>query len=145
MLHRARAPRAEGARVQLARRHDADARREAAPRVPARAPWQRGAARGARSPHGRGGGTAPRLAATRRALGALIVSALHDMRAPMLARLLITLLVPAERAELVIGDLEQDFAEAVERRGYVAARRDYWRAALRSALDGGRWHRVSPL
>ncbi|HEU4631595.1 MAG TPA: ABC transporter permease [Gemmatimonadaceae bacterium] len=68
----------------------------------------------------------------------------HGARAPAAARLLVTLLVPPERAELVLGDLEEDFVDAVARRGRAAARRAYWRAALRSALDGGRWHRAAP-
>ena len=63
-------------------------------------------------------------------------------RPPALARTLVRLLLPRERAELVLGDLEEDFAEAAERRGRAAALRAYWRAALRSAVDGGRWHRV---
>ena len=69
----------------------------------------------------------------------------HDARPPAAARHLVTLLLPADRAELVLGDLEEDFVEAAEHRGITTARREYWRAALRSSLDGGRWHRASPL
>ena len=65
-----------------------------------------------------------------------------NARPPAAARVLIRLLLPAQRAELVLGDLEEDFADAIARRGLTAARHEYWRAALRSSLDGGRWHRT---
>jgi putative ABC transport system permease protein len=60
---------------------------------------------------------------------------------PGFAGFLVRLLVPSHRAELILGDLAEDFALAVERRGAAAARRAYWRGALLSTLDAGRWHR----
>ena len=72
------------------------------------------------------------------------MDARHHPRPPAAARALIRLLVPSARAELVLGDLEEDFADAVTRDGAGAARRDYWRVALRSVFDGGRWRRGAP-
>jgi putative ABC transport system permease protein len=62
-------------------------------------------------------------------------------RPPRLASLLIRLLVPQHRAELILGDLDEDFAVAVEQHDAAVARRAYWRGALRSTLDAGHWHR----
>lgn len=53
---------------------------------------------------------------------------------PRLARGLASVRVPIEQREFLIGDLDEDFQEIVATRGVRAARRWYWRQALRNVL-----------
>lgn len=57
---------------------------------------------------------------------------------PLLARLLLKLLLPADTREFILGDLEEEFAVRVlPARGPRAARRWYWGVAVRSL--GAQW------
>ncbi len=54
--------------------------------------------------------------------------------APVWARRLATIRVPVEHREFLIGDLDEDFQEIAGSRGTGAARRWYWRQAVRILL-----------
>ena len=63
-------------------------------------------------------------------------------RPPRLARLLARLLVRSDAREIVIGDLDEEFARAViDGVGPARARRKYWRQALASIAACGAWRR----
>jgi hypothetical protein len=55
-------------------------------------------------------------------------------KAPHAAVWLVELFAPMENAEGVLGDLEEEFAGRLTRSGHRAARRWYWRQALRTTI-----------
>ena len=67
------------------------------------------------------------------------------MRPPLLPRLLVRLAAPARRRAVILGDLEEEYAQRVAAGGTMreGARRWYWSQALRSAgpLMALRWRR----
>jgi putative ABC transport system permease protein len=60
---------------------------------------------------------------------------------PRLARLLLTLVLPASEREFVLGDLNEEFYSQLHRTGCRQACRWYWKEALQAP---GWWHRTSP-
>jgi hypothetical protein len=56
---------------------------------------------------------------------------------PRIAGWLVYLFAPTEQAEAVIGDMLEEFSRRVEQLGLAAARRWYWREAIRTAVQLG--------
>ena len=56
------------------------------------------------------------------------------MNPPRIAAWLAGCRLTREEREFALGDLEEDFAELVDRKGAGAARRWYWRQAIRVCL-----------
>src|SRR5262245_5541949 len=60
---------------------------------------------------------------------------------PRIARLLMSLVLPASEREFFLGDLDEEFQQFVCSGGVRQARRWYWRQVLEAP---GWWHRTSP-
>ncbi|MGA8152030.1 MAG: permease prefix domain 2-containing transporter [Terriglobales bacterium] len=58
----------------------------------------------------------------------------HFEQPPRLASWLVSLFAPAEEAESIPGDLVEEFSLLVSRSGTAAARRWYWRQAVKSTI-----------
>jgi len=53
---------------------------------------------------------------------------------PRIASWLVYLFAPAEQAEAIVGDMLEEFSNRAERSGVAAARRWYWREAVRTTV-----------
>jgi hypothetical protein len=65
----------------------------------------------------------------------------QDISLPRLARLLLTLVLPASEREFFLGDLNEEFHRQLQRSGSQQTRRWYWKQALQAP---GWWRRTSP-
>jgi hypothetical protein len=60
---------------------------------------------------------------------------------PRLARLILSIVLPASEREFFMGDLDEEFRQQARIGGLREARRWYWKEAMRAP---GWWHRTSP-